>query len=300
MYQKKIFCFTMLLFGISILLYGLNDKITALAYPPESHDKSSISTFEFLDEYEYTIKEVNGLSLDNIMKIQKDDTFSSNEIEGFKNVKTDELAIDCMEAIDMRRLFDGDSAIWIDYKGKYQGKNLGMELIENEVIDFEEEFQDITKIGVISLYSAGKEPYFRISNMKATIGIGTKNISIPSKIYELTPIEVSDFNVYSLVKKIGNNYIEGSIIIISDKITSSLIDNISLKDLNLQKEHLLTISKENTVNSTLEIVKNYVFKIPLQGIIKNEKFIFDLNEEGYNTLIEVEIPLRLQAQVNHR
>lgn len=294
MYQKKIFCFTMLIFGISILLYGLNDKLTALANPPEALNKSSISTFEFLDEYEYTIKEVNGLSLDNIRKILKDDTFSTYEIEAFKNVSTNKLVIDSMEAINMKRLFDGDSAIWIDYKGKYQG--MGQK--ENEVIDLEVEAEEFKRIGVVSLYAVGKEPYFRISNMEATIGIGTKDLSIPSKVYELTPIEVSDFNVYSSVKQL-DNYIEGSIIIISDKIASSLIDEISLNEFKLEEEHLRTISGENVTNSTLEIVKNYVFKIPLLGIIKNEEFAFELEQEGYNTLIEVEIPLRYKVQVNH-
>jgi hypothetical protein len=294
MYKKKVFCFSMLLFGICILLYGLNDKLTALAYPPESLEKSSIRTFEFLDEYEYTIKEVSGLSLNDIMKIQKDDTFSSYEIDGYKNVRTNELMIDCMEAIDMASLFDGNSAICIDYKGQY----FGVELKEND-IGLEDESGDYIKIGVISFYSTKKEPYFRISNEEASIGIGTKNISMPSKVYELTPVEVSEFSVYSYVKQVNNNYIEGSIIIMGEKIKGSLIEKISLKALNLQEEHVNSIKGKNTEYSTLEIVKNYVFKIPLNTTIKDEKFIFDLNQEGYNTLINVELPLRFQVRVNH-
>ena len=295
-YQKRLFSFTMLLFSICILLYGLNVKLTAIAYPTDKVLKSSLSSFEFVEEYEYKIMEVRGVSEDNNMKLQREGIYSSYEIDSYKDINTNELIIDCMEAIDMRHLLDGNSALRIDYKGKYTGAALK----DNEILGLEEEMLDeFIKIGVISFQAVNKEPYFRVSNKEASIGIGTKNFLIPSKAYELIPTEISDFNVYSNIIHINNNAIEGTIIIKRQEISGSLVDKISLKDLNLSENLVRSINGGNIEYSTLEIVKNYVFNIPLESIIKDEKFIFEYREEGYDTYIKVELPLRFQARVIH-
>lgn len=292
-YQKRFFCFTMLLFSICILLYGLNVKLTALAYPPEFVEKSSINPFEFLEEYDYKVKEVNGLWAKELTKIPKENNYDSYEIDSYKDISTNELDIDCMEAIDMRNLLKGDSAICIDYKGKYSGVELKESSMEKVLDKF-------IKIGVISFHSVNKDPYFRLSNYEASIGIGTKNFIIPSVAYELTPLEISDFNVYSYISHVNNNYIEGAIIIKRQKLSDSLLDEISLKELNLSDRQISSINGVNPGYSTLEIVKNYVFTIPLNIIMKENEFIFEHRDDGYDTLIEVELPLRFQARVLHK
>lgn len=294
-----------------MLLYGLNVKLTALAYPSELVEKSNVSTFTFLEEYEYKIKEVKGLFINEHMTIQKGNKYSSYEIDSYKNISTNELDVDCMEAIDMRRFLDGDSAIGIDYKGIYSGA----EYIDNEILgqsddslgsgddllgSREEVLDKFIKIGVITLYAVNEEPYFRLSNYEASVGIGTKNFIIPSKVYELIPIEINDFNVYSYIRHVNNNYIEGSIIIKRQEISGSLLDKIALKDLNLSKDQVSIINGKNAGYSTLEIVKNYVFTIPLDLILEEKGFKLEHREEGYDTSITVELPLRFQASVTHK
>ena len=42
------------------------------------------------------------------------------------------------------------------------------------------------------------------------------------------------------------------------------------------------------------------YRNKLSTMIKDEKLIFDINNEGYNAFIEVELPLRYKANVYHK
>lgn len=303
LYRKRIFCFTILFLGICILLYGLNGKVTALAYPPNNNniEGSHLSVLQFSEEIEYKVMEIDGRSAIDTRKGTIEDSYSiGQELDTYIDINKNTLTIGSMEAIDMKSLFNGESAIRIDYKLQYKDKAIDSSnhlSANTDLLSTEVESGEFKQIGVISIQSTSKEPYFRVSNPYITMGIGTKDLSIPSKIYELTPVEVSDFNVYSYIKMVDNNNIEGSIVIQGEEIRSNLINKISFEELNLDMDQLSSIKFRKTGYSTLEIVKNYIFSIPIKMLIKEETCIFEFDEEGYDAAIEVELPLRFQAQV---
>ena len=272
---KQKYLFIILLIGISVRV-GVKDNIWA---------KNNTS-------YEYTIIkdsiEIYLLDKDNPVNQWTSSVIDSKELEYFSLPSDKLLEVFVTEAVNMNDKISNSIGIKLRLILNEQEKKVGNILIEGS--------KEVRSLGDITMTRNQTEPYWKLSDNEQVIGVGTKGLSIPSKLYQFIPNNIRTKLYYSIEEY------EVDSLLLNFYITFIDIDNlykeeIKLDQIGLPKEHYNKLNHDKDKN--LHFVANYDFSLPIAIVMEDEGISLKLEEEK-DPNIDIKGVLPLQKDIKVR
>lgn len=277
---KQKYLFIILLIGIVFVVrLGVKDKIWA---------KTNTS-------YQFTIIKDNiETYLLNNKNHDKDWTSSGNidsyELEKFTTVTGNTLELRLVEAVNMNNKNENSFCLLLKVKIKDEDR---IELMNS--IKYTNELISIDKISLLKDFH---EAYWKLSSKEEVIGVGIKDLGIPTKLYDLIPKEINAELFYRVVEA-DDDGLGLDIYINFTDIRASYRKEIELSEIGLAKEYYERMAQNTDKN--LHTVANYNFDIPLILSINNNKVKLKLSEIMDNTIrIKGSLPLEKDFFINSK
>jgi len=272
---KQKYLFIILLIGLLVRV-GVKDNIWA---------KNNTS-------YEYTIIkdsiEIYLLDKDNPVNQWTSSVIDSKELEYFSLPSDKLLEVFVTEAVNMNDKISNSIGIKLRLILNEQEKKVGNILIEGS--------KEVRSLGDITMTRNQTEPYWKLSDNEQVIGVGTKGLSIPSKLYQFIPNNIRTKLYYSIEEY------EVDSLLLNFYITFIDIDNlykeeIKLDQIGLPKEHYNKLNHDKDKN--LHFVANYDFSLPIAIVMEDEGISLKLEEEK-DPNIDIKGVLPLQKDIKVR
>ena len=265
----------------------------AVVTDPVRKDQSEGTAFTFMEsQKDFKLKITSDtVKTDNTDEKEKHKT--SRELDAFLEYSKRTLNINGTEALNMGDFLDGTVSLGVSYG--LRAESAGAEDISRGVCD----------LGNIPFFLSGDEPYWRIANKNGAWGIGIPDIGIPQEIYKLIPENINGLLGYNTLKSYENGVIRGTVSIgnfLSEHTKSPVIN---LSSLSLSGKINQEIIASNEKSSTLEILANYYFSVPVILDQKtSEAFLRPMKALDYDLFtslpqIQGKITLRIHVKVLH-
>ncbi|GEM_PF-3571648 len=164
----------------------------------------------------------------------------------------------------------------------------------------------VCDLGNIPFFFSGEEPYWRLGNHNGAWGIGTPDIGIPRKIYELLPDYIADLHGFNTITSYKNGMVRGTVTI--GKLLSHTAETaeINLSSLELPDKINRGIIANGEKSSALEIMADYYFSAPLALNPKTDEDIPAVSDKAvFSDLftdrlrIQGKITLKIRVKVIH-
>lgn len=267
----------------------------AVVTDPVRNDQSRGTAYTFMEDREDFKLEITSdtVKADNTGENEKHMT--SRVLDAFLEYNKRTLNISGTEAINMDDFLNGLVKLNVSYGMNEGSVATGAEEISKSVCD----------LGNIPFFLSGDEPYWRIANKNGAWGIGIPDTRIPDEIYKLLPENINGLLGYNTIKSYEDKVIRGTVSIGSFLPGHTRSTAINLSSLGLSKKINQEILANNEKASTLEILANYYFSVPVIMDQKaSEAFLRPKKALDYNFYtslpqIQGKITLRIQVKVLH-
>lgn len=249
---------------------------------PTQEQVTKVAGMNFSSEYEDDLM-VMTLPID---ADTDDESFNKLEykLDSFIKNTGNSINISGVDSIDANELLNGQVLLRINYK-----------------IEILDSCKDILQVK-LGEYDLGRilfrrdlnkqEPFWRICNSNGSWGLGS-DIITPDIIYQLIPRKIKVLYGYNTISSYEKGIITGFIsikVIESDQYKNT---TISLDDLNLEPKMKDEIMANIVDLSSLEIMTNYNFKIPIYW----SKIINTKESETEVITMQVKLPMRFYSSV---
>ncbi len=267
----------------------------AVVTDPVRKDQSKGTAFTFMEDHEDFKLEITSDTVKSDNTDEKEKHKTSSELDAFLEYNKRTLNINGTEALNMEDFLDGSVSLGVSYGLRAESAAAGTEDISKGVCD----------LGNIPFFLSGDEPYWRIANKNGAWGIGIPDTGIPDEIYKLMPENINGLLGYNTIKSYKDGVIRGTVSIGSflSEYTESPIINLSTLGLSGKINQEITANNEKF--STLEILANYYFGVPVILDQKtSEAFLRPTKAMNYDLLtslpqIQGKITLRIHVKVLH-
>lgn len=286
---------------ITILVVGLFmcslyvSYAAAVVTDPVRKDQSEGTAFTFMEDHEDFKLEITSDTVKTDNTDEKEKHKSSSVLDAFLEYNKRTLNINGTEALNMEDFLDGSVSLGVSYG-----------LRADSTIDITEDIsRGVCDLGNIPFFLSGDEPYWRIANKNGAWGIGIPDVGIPDEIYKLIPENINGLLGYNTIKYCENGVIRGTVSIGSFLSEDTKSPVINLSSLGLSGEMNQEIIAKNEKSSTLEILANYYFGVPVILDQKtSEAFLRPTKALDYDLLtslpqIQGKITLRIRVKVLH-
>lgn len=209
----------------------------------------------------------------------------SKELEYFALDYDNPLEVFVTEAVNMND--KSSNSIGIQLK-------LAINELEKKDLRYDEK-KIIGDLGEVTIRRNLAEPYWKLSDKTQVIGVGTKGLGIPSKLYELIPRDIKANIKYS-IEFFEDNTSQLDLYMIFDDIDNIYKEEIKLNQIGLSKEYFDRMN--HGFEKSLHLVANYDFAIPITYKLEDEKISLILDEEKEATIsIKGVLPLSKDIRV---